>query len=44
MTKLVTSFAQRPENEGGLFRLLWTILCWSAAFSAVVVTTVVLRR
>jgi hypothetical protein len=44
MTKLLTSFAQRAEHVGGALELLWTILCWAAAFSAVVVTTAVLVR
>jgi hypothetical protein len=44
MTKLQTSFAQRPDLEGGPFRLLWSILCWVTAFAAVLVTTAVLMR
>jgi|HubBroStandDraft_4_1064222.scaffolds.fasta_scaffold4411842_1 hypothetical protein len=44
MTRLVTSFAERPEHEGGPFRLLWTILCWVTAFAAVMVTTAVLVK
>jgi len=44
MTKLVTSFAQRPEHQGGAFQVLWAVLCWFTAFAAVVVTTAVLVR
>ena len=44
MTKLAVSWGRRPEHDGGPFGLLWTILCWSAAFGAVVVTTAVLMR
>ena len=44
MTKLATSWARRPNHDSGLFELLWTVLCWAAAFSAVVVTTALLMR
>jgi hypothetical protein len=44
MTKLVTSFAQRPGHENGILQLLWTIFCWATAFGAVVVTTAVLVK
>ena len=44
MTKLQASFHDRPERGGGPFQLLWTILCWATAFSAVVVTTAVLMK
>jgi hypothetical protein len=43
MTKFVMSFARRAEHDGP-FQLLWTILCWGAAFAAVVVTTAVLAK
>jgi len=44
MTKLATSWPRRRNHDGGPLELLWTILCWAAAFSAVVVTTAVLMR
>ena len=44
MTKLATSFAERPDLEDGPFRRLWSILCWVTAFAAVLVTTAVLMR
>ncbi|HXQ17479.1 MAG TPA: hypothetical protein VN814_22915 [Caulobacteraceae bacterium] len=44
MTKLLTSFARRAEHDNGALQLLWTILCWAAAFGAVVVTTAVLVK
>ncbi len=44
MTKLTASYPRQAEREGGPFSLLWTVLCWTTAFSAVVVTTAVLMR
>ena len=44
MTKLTASYPKAPEREGSRFSVLWTILCWATAFSAVVVTTAVLMR
>ncbi len=44
MTKLATSWARRQGHQGGAFELLWTLVCWAAAFSAVVVTTAFLVR
>lgn len=44
MTKLQASFPRPAEDHGGPWHLLWTVLCWVTAFSAVVVTTAVLTR
>ena len=44
MTKLSVSWTRRAEHGDGPLQLMWTILCWAAAFSAVVVTTAVLMH
>jgi hypothetical protein len=44
MTKLLASFPRPAEHRGGAWHVLWTILCWATAFSAVLVTTAVLMR
>ena len=44
MTKLQAAFARVPERDGGALAVLWTILGWTTAFGAVVVTTAVLMR
>ena len=44
MTKMTAAYPKEAVHDGGPFQLLWTILCWATAFSAVVVTTAVLMK